>query len=157
MKRSQWWGRAAAAIFVFVGTFIVAAQLHLDPEPVRLALVIGVAAALLELVVSVLDPPRSSWHVDSVVPSSQQGRDAQFATYLRILEGNLSAKTPGPVLQNRLAALADRRLMLHHGVRRDDPRAAALLGPELVRDLDGPPRRLSLDEVESHLTRIEAL
>ena len=47
--------------------------------------------------------------------------------------------------------------MLHHGVRRDDPRAAALLGPELVRDLDGPPRRLSLDEVESHLTRIEAL
>ena len=61
------------------------------------------------------------------------------------------------MLQNRLAALADRRLMLHHGVRRDDPRAAALLGPELVRDLDGPPRRLSLDEVESHLTRIEAL
>ena len=157
MKRSQWWGRAATAIFVFVGTFIVAAQLHWDPEPVRLALVIGVAVALLELVVGVLDAPRSSWHVDSVVPSGQQGRDARFATYLRIVEGHLSAKTPGPVLQNRLAALADRRLMLHHGVRRDDPRAAALLGPELVRDLDGRTRRLSLDEVESHLTRIEAL
>jgi hypothetical protein len=124
---------------------------------VRLALVIGVTAALVELVVSVLDPPRSSWHVDSVFVSTQPGRDAHFAIYLRILESNLSAKTPGPVLQNRLAALADRRLMLHHGLRRDDPRGAALLGPELVRDLDGPPRRLSLDEVESHLTRIEAL
>ncbi len=157
MKRSQWWGRAATAIFVFAGTFIVAAQLHWDPEPVRLALVIGVAVALLELVVGVLDAPRSSWHVDAVVPSGQPGRDARFATYLRIVEGHLSAKTPGPVLQNRLAALADRRLMLHHGVRRDDPRAAALLGPELVRDLDGRTRRLSLDEVESHLTRIEAL
>jgi hypothetical protein len=157
VRRSQWWGRVTATIFVFVGTFVVAAQLQLDPEPVRLALVIGVAVALLELAVSVLDAPRSSWNVDPIIASAKQGRDAQFATYLRILEGNLSAKTPGPVLQNRLAALADRRLMLHHGLRRDDPRAAALLGPELVRDLDGQPRRLSLDEVESHLTRIEAL
>jgi hypothetical protein len=157
VKHSQRWGRATAGIFVFAGTYIVAAQLHWDPEPVRLALVIGVAVALLELVVNVLEAPRSSWHVDPVNASTQQGRDAQFAAYLRIVEGHLSAKTPGPVLQNRLAALADPRQMLHHGVRRDDPRAAALLGPELVRDLDGHTRRLSLDEVESHLTRIEEL
>ena len=157
MRRSQWWGRAVVAIFGYVATYSLAEQWHWDPEPVRLALVVGLGLALLELGVSAIDAPRSSWKVDSVVPSAQPGRDAQLASYLRILEGQLTAKTPGPVLQNRLAALADRRLMLHHGVRRDDPRAVAMLGPELMRDLDGAPRRLSLDEVERHLTRIEDL
>jgi hypothetical protein len=42
-------------------------------------------------------------------------------------------------------------------VRRDDPRAAELLGPELVAVLTGPVRRLSPADIDRCLTRIEEL
>lgn len=145
------------AIGLYVVAYAVTARLRWDPEPVRLALVIGLLLALIELLVSALDAAGPSWKVDSVIPAGQPGRDAQFSTYLRILEGHLTSKTPDGALRDRLAALADRRLVQHQGVRREDPRAAPLLGPELVRDLDGPPRRLSLGEIERYLTRIEEL
>jgi hypothetical protein len=157
VKRSQWWGRTALAIGLYVAAYAVTAKLRWDPEPVRLALVIGLSLALIELMTGALDATWSSWKVDSIVPAGQPGRDAHFSTYLRILEGHLTAKTPDPALRDRLAMLADRRLMQHHGLTRDDPRAAALLGPELLHDLDAAPRRLSLSEVERHLTRIEEL
>ncbi len=145
------------ALAVYAGAYALTVQLNWDPEPVRLALVLGLTLALVELVLSAFEPSWQSWRVDSLGPVGQPGRDAQFSTYLRILEGHLTAKHPDAAFRERLAALADRRLMQTHGVRRDDERAAALLGSALLRDLDGPPRRMSIGEIEQHLTRIEEL
>ena len=60
-------------------------------------------------------------------------------------------------LRNRLATLCDERLSRRHGLTRDDSAAEALLGSELLRELDGPPRRLRREEIDGYLKRIEEL
>jgi len=60
-------------------------------------------------------------------------------------------------LRDRLAAVADLRLEQRHSVRLGDPGADELLGPELNAVLSGPPRRLSRDEIDRCVTRIEEL
>jgi len=152
-----WVRRAIIAVLIYLAALIATMLLQWGPEPVRLALVVALVVGLSALVLNAVSSGVPSWTVDSLVPASQPGRDAHFATYLRVVEGHLTAATPDPVLRDRLATLADRRLIQHHGVRRGDPRAAELLGPDLSAALDGPPRQMSLTEIERHLTRIEDL
>ena len=70
--------------------------------------------------------------------------DGEESSYSRILQGHLDSRDPGPALRDRLVALARTR----------DP---GLTDPDL-RDLaQGPVRRLSPEEIDHYLTRIEAL
>jgi hypothetical protein len=48
-------------------------------------------------------------------------------------------------------------LRQRHGIGREDPTAAGLLGPELTAVLTSPPRRLSRPEIERCVRRIEEL
>ncbi len=67
---------------------------------------------------------------------------------------------PPVELQQLLADLVDERLESAHGIRRGDPRADQLLGPELLDYLSRPPDRLGdlrRSTLSDHLTRIEAL
>jgi len=157
MRRSRWWGRVTFALCAYAAVYALTAVLRWGPDPLRLALVVALVLALVELLVSSIDAAGPSWRVDPVGATGQSGRDAQFSTYLRVVEAHLTTAHPDPALRDRLGTLADRRLVQHHGVRRADERARPLLGPDLLRDLEGPPRRMSLADIDRHLTRIEEL
>jgi hypothetical protein len=63
-------------------------------------------------------------------------------------------------LHRYLSDITERRLVATHGISRvaDPGKAAELLGPELAGFLDHPrARRMSLQEIDRLLTRIEAL
>ena len=91
-------------------------------------------------------------------PESGLGRvDPRTASYLRILESHLSAREVDSALRHRLRELTDQTLRARHDLELDDPRAAALLGPELGRVLTDPPYRLEPDRIERCVRRIEEL
>jgi len=153
----RWAGYAGLAGLVYAGLLFVTDLIKWGPDPIRLGLVVGLTVAVVVLVLSVVGDAGSSWVVDSVAPAFQPGRDAVFSIYLRLIDSHLTMARPDGVLRDRLGVLADRRLRQHHGFGVRDPRAAALLGDELSQALTGDPRRLSLTELERHVTRIEEL
>jgi hypothetical protein len=75
---------------------------------------------------------------------------------MRLLENHLSAREVDPLLQARLARMADDRLA-RIGLSRSDPDVARRLGPTLTSVLDGPPRPLKVAEIEECIRRIEEL
>jgi hypothetical protein len=95
--------------------------------------------------------------VHAVRPISLPGSDVRLAAYVRLVENHLTARTPDHGLRDRLGALCDERLERRRGLRRTDPAARGLLGGDLLRYLEGPPRRLSRDEIDDYLRRIEEL
>ncbi|HEY3017173.1 MAG TPA: hypothetical protein VGJ41_18800 [Nocardioides sp.] len=153
----RWTGFVVLALVVYAGLLFFTGLLKWGPDPIRLALVVGLALSVIWLVLAVLRPAGPSWVVDSVAPAGPPGRDAVYATYLRLIDSHLTMATPDGVLRDRLLGLADRRLRQHHGFGLRDPRAGELLGDELAETLTGAPRRMSLTEMERHVTRIEEL
>ena len=145
------------------GTWAVLALLGFEPDPVRLPLLVVVVVLLLHLVGDATawdEPTVRLWEDDTAEPVRPPGEDARLSFLVRVLTQHESAREPDGRLAGCLAELADRRLELRHGVRRDrEPeRAAALLGPDLSRVLEEPPgRRMSLAEIDRHVRRIEAL
>jgi len=153
----RWAGYVALGALVYAGLLLVADLLRWEPDALRLGLMVALAMAVILLVLAVLRPAGPSWVVDSVVPPTLPGRDAVFSTYQRLIASHVTMATPDGVLRDRLAGLADRRLRQHHGFGLSDPRAAALLGDDVTAALTGSPRRMSLTEIDRHLTRIEEL
>jgi hypothetical protein len=153
----RWAGYAVLAALVYAGLLFVTHLIEWGPDPIRLGLVVGLVVALIVLVTNMAGNSGPSWVVDSVAPAFQPGRDAVFSIYQRLIDSHLTMASPDGVLRDRLGVLADRRLRQHHGFGVGDPRAAALLGDELTEALTGDPRRLSLTELERHVTRIEEL
>jgi hypothetical protein len=146
-------GAAALALALYVGLLL----LDFEPDPLRLTLLVLVCAAGLGLLVDGLGSDDPSWSVDAVRWATPPGQDHGFSAYVRIIEGHLTVDVPHGVLRDRLGALAARRLEQRHGLRPDDPRAAALMGPELTAVLSEPPRRLSATEIDRCVKRIEEL
>ena len=154
--RGLWWRLAGAALMT-VGLYVLFLVLEFEPHALPLALLVAVSVAAVGLVVDGLGTGDQSWTVEITRPATPPGQDPQFSRYLRTIESHLTAQTPEPALRDRLGELAARRLEQRHGVRRDDPRADVLLGPDLTAVLDGPPRRLTRAEIDRCVRRIEEL
>lgn len=155
------WRRLLVAGAVYTAVMVATTLLGWEPDPLALALVVALGVGVVGLLVLAAGDPTARgavrWGVHRAGGSGLTGRDTQFLAHLRVLESHLTARTPDGAVRDRLRTVADRRLVQHHGFRSDDERARPLLGPELARDLAGPPRRLSLEELEQHVSRIEAL
>jgi hypothetical protein len=154
--RGLWW-RLGGALVLTVGLYIAFSVLRFEPHALPLALLVLLSVVAVGLVVDGLGVDDQSWAVDMARWATPPGQDPRFSLYLRTIESHLTAQSPEPALRDRLAELAGRRLEQRHGVRRDDPRAAELLGPDLTAVLDGPPRRLSRAEIDRCVRRIEEL
>jgi hypothetical protein len=157
MIRNRWWRRLVGGVLAFGALEVVLVLADTRPDAVRLALLVATGAAVLGLVIDALSDGGVSWYVEVDRPSARERGDPRLAAHLRLLEAHEAARAPDPALRDRLGVLAARVLAQRHGLDRDDPRAAELLGPDVLRVLDGPPRRLPPGEIDRCLTRIEEL
>lgn len=157
MSLRRWWRRIAAGAVAFVLLELVLVIADLDPDAARLGLLVAICVAVLGLVLDALADGGPSWDVEVERPSLRESGDPRLGRFVNLLEAHLSARRPDSALRERLAALADRVLVQRHGLVREDPRAADLLGPEVAAVLEGPARRLAPGEIDRYLTRIEEL
>ena len=153
----RWVLRAAGAAVLAVALDIVLSIFDFAPDHVRLALLVALGVAVMGLVSDSVGQPGAVWRVEPMGRGGVIATDRHLASYVRILESHLTARTADTALRARLAALCDERLSRRHGLTRDDPGAEALLGPELLHELAGPPRRLRREEIYRYLRRIEDL
>jgi hypothetical protein len=153
----RWWHRLAGGVVAFVVLYVALVLAETDPDPLRLALLVAIAAGVLGLVLDALEDGSPSWDVPVERPSGRDTGDPRLGLYVNLLEAHLSARSRDATLRHRLGVLADQVLRQRYGVPRDDPRAAELLGPDLVAVLTGPDRRLEPAEIDRCLTRIEEL
>jgi hypothetical protein len=125
--------------------------------------VLALAAAVTGLVAlgwRVSRPATSpAWHTPAPDRgSAATSRDGRLWALERVVTGHLTSREPSSALALQLRELADRRLALRHGVHWDTDRARTveLLGPEVVDLVEArPPRRMSLDQIDAVLRRIE--
>lgn len=157
MSRRRWWRRAAAGIVVFAILETVLTLAHTGPDAVRLALLVATCVGVLGLVLDTLSEGSPTWTVEVERPSVREGGDPRLARYLNLLEAHLSARSDDIALRERLGTLTDQVLRQRHGIDRHDPRADAIIGPELEAVISGPVRRLSPADIDHCLTRIEEL
>lgn len=148
--------RLLAAVGVLaVAEGVLAATGH-DLHPVEITLLVTVGVLVVALVLDLGGEAPGQWPVhrpeDTVVPVERR-----LATYTRIIESNQTARQPDPLVRDLLRRLADERLDRHHGLSRDDPAAADLLGPDLLAVLDGPPALIRPARLSAYLDRIEEL
>ncbi|MGH3335557.1 MAG: hypothetical protein ACRDOZ_07030 [Nocardioides sp.] len=152
----RWVRRAAGAAALFLALDILLTMFDFAPDHLRLALLVALAVAVFGLLSDSLGEG-PVWRVEPMGTGGVTATDPHLASYVRILESHLTARTADTALRDRLAALCDERLTRRHALTRDDPAAEALLGSGLLRDLAGPPRRLRREEIDGHLRRIEEL
>ena len=132
--RSHWWRRAGVGLLAYAVLEITFTLLGFAPDVLRLALLVAVGMAAVGLLRDSVDQEVTTWTpppATSVVPP---GSDARLAAYVRLIEGMQTARTPDGVLRDHLVRLA---------------------GELLTDELAGPPRRLSLTEIDDYLRRIE--
>jgi hypothetical protein len=89
---------------------------------------------------------------------SVAAQDGRLWALERVVSGHLTSREPTSALALQLRGLADRRLALRHGVHWDTDRARTvdLLGTETVDLVEArPPRRMSLQQIDAVLQRIE--
>ena len=153
----RWARRAAGTVALVVLLDVVLTQFDFAPDHLRLALVVALGVAVTGLLIDSLAEGGSAWRAEPMGTGGVTATDPHLASYVRILESHLTARGADTALRNRLAALCDERLARRHALSRGDPAAEALLGPELVGVLSGPPRRLTREQIDGCLRRIEAL
>lgn len=137
----RWWpGLGLAAVVSAVGWAAVWAM-DFGPRPLGWVLLSVLVWATLTLVVRALGASPARWR-----PTLAPAGDRLEESFLerRILDSHAVANEPSAALRDRLVELARR-----HDPGLDDPLLSALAS--------GAPRRLSLEEIDRHLTRIEAL
>lgn len=156
---SRW--QTASAVLVWAALQAVLGLLGFDPHPLGLAAAVALVAALAWFVPAALDAAPADWRLASAAWSGRAGQDRRLAVLVRVVEGHLASRDPGPALHDSLRSLARGRLAARHGVPLDlpdaDPRVAAALGPDLATLLATPPRRLRAEQVSRALDRIEEL
>lgn len=152
----RWLLRLTLALAAAAVLQAVAHVLRFAPHPVVWTVLVAGAVlvgwALIDLDVAV----RAEWRLppqEYVVPP---GEDAGTASWSRLIEGTLTARSDDETLRDRLGRLADRRLR-RRGLERHSDEARELMGPLLSGVLSGPVRRLELDEIETCVERIEQL
>jgi hypothetical protein len=153
----RWVRRAAGAAALLLGLDVVLTLFDFAPDHLRLALLVALAVAVTGLFLDTLGEEPPVWRVEPMGSGGVTATDPHLASYVRILESHLTARTADAALRDRLATLCDERLARRHALTREQPGAEALLGSALLRDLAGPPRRLRREEIDAHLRRIEEL
>jgi hypothetical protein len=153
----RWWWRLAGAALVFAGIEAVVLLIDARADELRLALVVALCAAAASLLLDATRAAPAVWTVHAEHEAGLSRLDPRTSSYLRVVEGHLTAREPDPALWGRLRGLADQTLSTRHGVPLEDPRAPDLLGPELSHVLSQPPRRMSTDEIDRCVKRIEEL
>lgn len=123
---------AAGALAVLLGHRVIGV-------PPGWALALATAPAALAFVVVALPRAREPRWVPLPDDDTDVAGAHQAATLVaRLTEAHADPRRFGTRLQPRLARLATARLRAVHGVGLDDPRASALLGPELYRLVTDP-------------------
>lgn len=153
----RWVPRIVLLVLLWAAADVALTWLDFAPDHVRFGLVVLLASVMFWLVVDSLGRTHTAWDDDPVRPMIPPGGDPGLASYVRMIEGHLTASAPDSAVRDRLAALCDERLLRTHHLTRQDPGAEDLLGADLMRDLGGPVRRLSRTEIARHLERIEKL
>ena len=153
----RWVRRATGAAVLVVVLDIVLSVFEFAPDHLRLALLVALGVAVTGLLSDSVGESGPAWRVEPMGSGSVTATDPHLASYVRILESHLTARTADTALRDRLATLCDERLSRRHGLTRDDPAAEALLGSGLLHELAGPPRRLRREEIDGYLKRIEEL
>ena len=157
-----WAARLAIAFGVWLAVAVGAWVLGNRPDPLLLALMIGLGSVVVWLYLDVsADAEVSTWPGMTEEPVRPPGQDPRLERLHRILTQHRAAHDVDDALHRTLSQLADQRLVAHHGVSllADPDRAAEILGPELAAVVrQRPPYpRLSPAQVDVLLTRIEAL
>lgn len=155
--RRTWTRRALLALAVAAVLVAAASVLDFEPDPLQVALIGALGVGVLVLLADTVPESPPAWRDTTPEPVRVPGQDARTTAYLRALEAHRVAREPSPAVRDRLGVLADHALRARHGLDRRDPRAAALLGPDLLDVLDGPVRRLGHHEIDRCLRRIEDL
>lgn len=150
-------GRFAVAAVGGAAFWVVLGLIGDAPRVVPLAGIVLVIAAVGGAIYDALAWHGPTWPAPAPAPSTTPGRDRHLAVYERILDSNATSDVPDERLRDSLRRLVDLRLEQRHGLTRDDPMAADLLGQDLLRLLAAPPRRVSRRELDAHLRRIEEL
>lgn len=153
----RWWWRVLAGVVGVAGAETIALIAGSRVDHLGLVMVVALVVATAGLIVDAAQGDPLSWHLPPERGDEQGSADPRTASYLRILESHLTAREPDGTVRDRLGDLADQVLRIRHDLRRADPGAAALLGPELQRVLVEPPRRLGVDEIDRCVRRIEEL
>ncbi|CUR60233.1 exported hypothetical protein [metagenome] len=138
----QWRGRLILLVIVVVVTYAALVVLDFGPRPFAWALLVTTVAALGWLLMDAGNARPARWR--SGVPARTYAHTAEDTAHARVLDGHLDSRDPGPALRDRLVSLARSR----------DP---DLLDPELRALAQQPVLRLSPDDIDRYLSRIEAL
>jgi hypothetical protein len=131
-RRWQW--RVLGGLVLYAGLEVALTLLDFDPDPVRLALVVGVCVAAAGVLRDGTTPTERPWTPPPAPPVVPPGSDARLSAYVRLIEDHLAARNPDRGLRDRLVVLS---------------------GGRLADELDGPARRLTTREIDDYLTRIE--
>lgn len=157
MNGGRWWFRLAVLIASAATTLWIGDRLGMDPDPVRVVLVSAAIVVLVGLLLDATPPPAPGWRLEEAHVADYHRRDPRTAANLRILEHHLAVSHPDTGLRDRLSDLAEQVLQVRHGERPETARAYRLMGPELTRVVNDPPRKLSRAEIERCVRRIEDL
>jgi hypothetical protein len=131
---AHWWWRAGLGLLAYAVLEVSFTLLGFAPDALRLALLAAVGMATFGVLRDSVEQEAATWTsppAPSVVPP---GSDARLAAYVRLIEDMRTARTPGGTLRDHLVRLSD---------------------GQLADELAGPPRRLSLAEIDDYLRRIE--
>ena len=114
-----WRSRALTLLGLWLGVCAVVSIFGARPSYGLVALVVaaGGAVVLLFLDASARNEP-AVWRLPGEEPVTQPGEDPRFALLRRVVAGHLDAHHVDGTLHTQLVALADQRLLAHHGVHR---------------------------------------
>ena len=157
MTGRRWWFRLVVLIASAATVLWMGARSKMDPDPVAVVLVTAAVVVLLGLLVDAIPTPAPGWHLEESHIADLRRRDPRTAANLRILEHHLAMSRADSGLRDRLADLTEQVLRVRHGERPETARAYRLMGPELTRVVNDPPRRLDRAEIERCVRRIEEL
>jgi hypothetical protein len=157
MNAGRWWFRLAVLIASAVTVLWFAGRFGMEPDPVRVVLVSAAVVVLVGLLVDAAPPPAPGWRLQETHVADYHRRDPRTAANLRILEHHLAVSHPDAGLRDRLAELAEQVLLVRYGEQPETARAYRLMGPDLTRLVNDPPRKLRREEIERCVRGIEEL
>lgn len=157
MTAGRWWLRLVVLVASAVTVLWVGGRLGLEPDRVRVVLVTAAVVVLVGLLLDAVAPPAPGWRLEPGHLAELHRRDQRTAANLRILEHHLAMSRADSALRDRLGELTEQVLLVRHGEQPETARAYRLMGPELTRIVNDPPRKLTRDEIARAVARIETL
>ncbi len=153
----RWWVRLAVLVASAATVLWLGERFGSEPDPVGVVLVSAAVVVLTGLLLDAAPPPAPEWHIEEPHLGGHHRRDPRTAANLRILEHHVAMPRTDAALRDRLAELTEQVLLVRHGEHPETARAYQLMGPELTRLVNDPPRKLDRDEIERCVHRIETL